>query len=208
MEVQKIIMNKWNNVIYWLNKLEELDFDGGRLSHEEYTEEYDKIINGLRKVSKLTNNKEIILLIEELIDMYENEGYYDYGGEEEKLKLKQKIQHHINMVEQTITKLNKNNINEVDYKIATKEFTGFGFTTNKYLYLEDIQSEFDTFRLEINPDGSVEVFVANSEDYSIHDDVTEYFDVNDILIYLKNLDVYDATEEYINWRNDVESEEN
>lgn len=199
-------MNKWDNLAYWLNKLEEIDLDGGRLNHEEYTEEYNKIINRLRKVSKLTNNKEIALLIEELIDVYENEGYYDYAGEEEKLKLKQKIQQHINMNEQTITKLNKNNINEVDYKIATKEFTGFGFTTNKYLYLEEAQSEFDTFRLEVNPDGSVEVFVANSEDYSVHEDVTEYFDVNDILDYVRNVKVNDVTKEYLEWIKEFESE--
>ena len=84
----------------------------------------------------------------------------------------------------------------MSWVVKTNDYTTYEFVTEEDLYIEEADFETELFRLFINNNGTLEVFVANSEDYDIHEDVTEQFDVEAIKNICENADVEDVTEKY------------
>lgn len=94
--------------------------------------------------------------------------------------------------------LSSKDILNVGWKVKMPDFTTFEFTTN-----EDVESdedyEFDLMRLFLNKDGTSYICIANTEDYDVHEEVTNKFDVDNIVEYLLSQisDIEDVTKMYI-----------
>lgn len=95
---------------------------------------------------------------------------------------------------------------EVNFKIETKEWKSYEFTTSEELYNDEAGSEFDTFRIFIRNDGDYdEIMVANSEDYAIHEYASEVEEVDGLveglLKFIKenHENISDHTEPFLEW---------
>lgn len=86
----------------------------------------------------------------------------------------------------------------VNFVVRVTGYTTYEFTTDPVVFIEDGDYETDLFRLFINDDGRLEVMVANDGDYDIHDDVSDFFDLEAIKKACESApNVEDATNEYI-----------
>ena len=87
-------------------------------------------------------------------------------------------------------------VSEVSWVVKTNDHTTYEFTTEEGLYVEEADFETELFRLFVNNGGTLEVFVANDEDYDIHEDVTDLFDVEAIKNVCETANVEDVTGKY------------
>lgn len=90
-------------------------------------------------------------------------------------------------------------IREVKWFAKNKEFITFEFETRDAYEIDF--NEFDLFRFFHHYEsGNMEVLVANREDYFIHEDVSDMFNLRELDNYLKSLkDIEDASEEFNEW---------
>jgi hypothetical protein len=72
----------------------------------------------------------------------------------------------------------------------------YEFTTKEDVYIEEADFETELFRLFINKDGTLGIFVANDEDYDIQEDVTIHFDVEAIKTICINSNAENVTDKY------------
>jgi hypothetical protein len=93
-------------------------------------------------------------------------------------------------------------IARVNWYAETPEFTTFEFEfkENQLFNADNNIDFFGLFRLFVWKDtGKMEIMVANSEDYDIHEDVTDVFDVNSVYAacIASQPDIHDSTSEYL-----------
>lgn len=71
-------------------------------------------------------------------------------------------------------------ISHVNFVAEVDELLTFEFVTVEDVWLAESEMETDLFRLFLWKDGRKEIYEANSEDYDVHDEVTDLFDVEAI----------------------------
>jgi hypothetical protein len=86
----------------------------------------------------------------------------------------------------------------VKYERKEDRWKAYEFESD-YLYFDNYEQGGSYFRLEVRNEYSLVLF-AERDDYTVMEDVTEHFDVIDLLQrVLKQNDIYDAQGEYVNW---------
>jgi len=89
-------------------------------------------------------------------------------------------------------------ISNVNWKVKTEDFTTFEFRTKENVE-SDEGYDYDLHRLFLHKDGSIDIQFANEEDYDIHEDVSNKFDLNNVAEYLLSQisELENITETYI-----------
>jgi hypothetical protein len=96
--------------------------------------------------------------------------------------------------------VSNNEISHFNWVVHTPKYDTWEFVTCNDIWIDESDMETDLFRLFIWKDGRVEVMVANTQDYDIHEDASYLFDLDAIEAAAKasTPDIDDATQEYIN----------
>lgn len=92
-----------------------------------------------------------------------------------------------------------NTITRVNFVARLADYTTYEFVAEE-VYVEEADYDADLFRLFINHNDNdkLEVMVGNDSDYDIHEDVSEFFDLEAIKSICESTpDVEDITDEYI-----------
>jgi hypothetical protein len=64
-------------------------------------------------------------------------------------------------------------------------FTAYEFAVPSEVYLEEIEGNHTFFRLQVNCEGGMHIYSTNTQDYSVHEHVTDYFKVEEVLAKCK-----------------------
>jgi hypothetical protein len=70
----------------------------------------------------------------------------------------------------------------VNFKIDTNEHEMYEFRTDEEIWIDKADMYCDLFRIEIvKKTGEIDIFVANNDDYDVHENVTHLFDEQKIV---------------------------
>ena len=98
----------------------------------------------------------------------------------------------------SVTKTKINEVENVNFIVKHPEFVSYEFVTKDSVYIEEAETEESLFRLFVHDDGLLEVMVANDEDYDVHEDVSDLFDLEAIKAVCEAADpLSDLTKDYI-----------
>jgi hypothetical protein len=86
---------------------------------------------------------------------------------------------------------------EINWKAKTDDYITYEFSTGKGVFVAEVETDVDLFRLFIKPDGSTEVFIASFQDFDVQEEVTHHFDGEAIKLFCINQSVLDMTDDYL-----------
>jgi hypothetical protein len=119
-----------------------------------------------------------------IYDRYVTDKHWSYVGE---------------YVKQEKKLLNSDDIYSVDWVVYTDDFVTYEFLTKDNVYVEESEIETAIFRIFYwKKDSKMEILVANSQDYDIHEDVSHLFDLDSIFAACEAAepDIDDVSKEY------------
>jgi hypothetical protein len=113
-----------------------------------------------------------------------------------------------NRSEEKVRLIKASDIKQVHCQINCTDFIGVEFELKDDVFVEEADDIFSLFRIEHYTNGEVAVSVANWDEYCIHEDATNLFDVQDLCeeLIFKQLDCYDATDDFIQYVEESENE--
>jgi hypothetical protein len=98
----------------------------------------------------------------------------------------------------SVTKTKINKVQNVNFVVKHPEFVSYEFVTTEEVFIEEAEMETTLFRLFVQDNGTLEVMVANDEDYDVHEEVSDLFDLEAIKAVCEAADpLSDLTKEYI-----------
>lgn len=91
-----------------------------------------------------------------------------------------------------------NEVCKVNWIVRTEEYVTYEFETIEDIWIEEGELHTDLFRLFLWNDNKIEIHVANTQDYDVHETVTDLFDENAIyaICEASQPDIEDHTEPY------------
>lgn len=94
----------------------------------------------------------------------------------------------------TVRKINE--VENVNFIVKHPEFVSYEFITKEAVAVEEDAVEL--FRLFVQDDGTLEIMVANDEDFDVHENVSDLFDLEAIKSICEAADpLSDLTKDYI-----------